>query len=1234
MLVAQDPFRLIQLSDDETLEVHVAAGQLRHDHGRHAPAVADELLRRARAAYRSVPAPTLPAAKRVRALGMLTAWLSSDMPAGKLLPEAAPAGPGDAPMLRAHILAAVVRAVVEAKQAGRDPGPIVAELKRLASSEGLAELRHALGQVKRLGLSVEGVAWLAWERGTSAGGRTRWRNQQTGELRYQEAEPGTRRAGDAATATQSSPRFGDRMAKGNSIWDRLGQQSPRAEQGRLFEEMPTKPKPVAAPQAAAQQPAPAQAPPAPVSDRQAAANVASLADAIANMEPAELQAAQQKIADWTVNGQRLHPNVIEQVRSYVEAKVDHASGTPANAATLKHPAFVRRLADDLNRTINKGIVKEGVLDRTDDSTKFPYTNVAGLNLHLRGKTDPTADLATAQQQANDLAAQVDALPTQTNRTGKKDEFQQFSTPPHYAFAAAWVANLKPGEVVLEPSAGTGCLAIQAENAGAKVYANELDPERADYLRHLFGDDRVHVENAEQISGILPGRGVPAPSVVVMNPPFSATAGRMGDKKELLTGAKHIQEAAMMLAPGGRLVSIVGRGMTPESPTYKAWFRDMAERGFTLRANVGVGGEEYKKYGTNFGTRVLVFDRTPNDGKQPVTGDADGVADLMSKLEGVRNDRLQPDEAAQPASSEPTGGAAPASAAPSGQPASALPSATRNAPSGADRADGAGGASVPAVESGRGDSGEPIAGRPGAVPAGNGTIEPAGAGVAGASGSASAKPSRAARRDRGGQAAGGQPGGQPGASVPKLRAAAPISIESIEPKQIAAKASDQKAADDLERDEDALFEIYEPARLKIPGAKPHPSALVESSAMAAVPPPAPTYRPHLSPDVVEKGMLTAPALEAVVYAGQAHEQFLPAAEGEQPMRRGYFIGDGTGAGKGREISGVIADNWNQGRKRHVWVSEKQTLFEDATRDWKDIGQDPKDLFHFDKLRKAAPPVEGVCFVTYDTLKGRPKDPAKASNLDELAKWLGPDFDGIIAFDEAHGMRNAKATEGERGMTKPSQKALAGLNLQKMLPKARILYVSATGATEVSNLAYAERLGLWGRGTAFTDKGEFIDQMNKGGVAAMECVAQNLKAMGAYVARALSYDDGTPDGRVTYSRLTHKLSDEQRQQYDALATGWQNVLKNIDKALEAGAPRDNKGNVKISSQAKSAALSQFWGAQRAATILQPTHDLDSDAERHQRDGAGHQGRTVTGRATGEHDGIGDEASDRPEGRRRGA
>ena len=50
------------------------------------------------------------------------------------------------------------------------------------------------------------------------------------------------------------------------------------------------------------------------------------------------------------------------------------------------------------------------------------------------------------------------------RTMEQVEFQQFSTPHDYAIAAAGLANMQPADTVLEPSAGTGNLAVVAKLA--------------------------------------------------------------------------------------------------------------------------------------------------------------------------------------------------------------------------------------------------------------------------------------------------------------------------------------------------------------------------------------------------------------------------------------------------------------------------------------------------------------------------------------------------------------------------------------------------------------------------------------------------------------------------------------------------------------------------------------------------------------------------------------------------
>src|SRR6202012_4439148 len=102
----------------------------------------------------------------------------------------------------------------------------------------------------------------------------------------------------------------------------------------------------------------------------------------------------------------------------------------------------------------------------------------------------------------------------------------------------------------------------------------------------------------------------------------------------------------------------------------------------------------------------------------------------------------------------------------------------------------------------------------------------------------------------------------------------------------------------------------------------------------------------------------------------------------------------------------------------------------------------------------------------------------------------DFDGFVVFDEAHALQNAAGTTGERGEQAASQQGRAGLRLQHALPNARIVYVSATGATTVHNLAYGQRLGLWGsEDFPFATRTEFVEAIEAGGVAAMEVLARD-------------------------------------------------------------------------------------------------------------------------------------------------
>ncbi|MBN3906493.1 MAG: strawberry notch family protein [Nostoc sp. NMS1] len=381
--------------------------------------------------------------------------------------------------------------------------------------------------------------------------------------------------------------------------------------------------------------------------------------------------------------------------------------------------------------------------------------------------------------------------------------------------------------------------------------------------------------------------------------------------------------------------------------------------------------------------------------------------------------------------------------------------------------------------------------------------------------------------------------------------------------------------------DTLYETYRPQRIRIKDALPHPSLLCESAALALVSPPAPTYKPHLPGNIITQGLLSEAQLESVIYAGQAHSEFLSgsyivddswdnvtvaatSSENAVKFRRGWFLGDGTGAGKGRQCAGIILDNWCQGRSKAIWVSKSSALIEDARRDWCALGGSEKDIIDLSniKLGDPIPFTQGIVFCTHSTLRSQKNG---KSRLKQIVDWAGKDFDGTIAYDECHSMGNAMAQEGKLGMVAASQQGIVGLRLQNALPQARVIYVSATGATKVSNLSYANRLGLWQTGDfPFTSREDFVESIEGGGIAAMEVVARDLKALGLYLARSLSFDG------VEYQTLEIELTPTQERSYNSYSDAFQVIHHNLDKALEAC---NISGDKTYNRAAKMSAVSQF-------------------------------------------------------------
>uniref|UniRef100_UPI0037E99510 si:ch73-63e15.2 isoform X2 n=1 Tax=Semicossyphus pulcher TaxID=241346 RepID=UPI0037E99510 len=271
---------------------------------------------------------------------------------------------------------------------------------------------------------------------------------------------------------------------------------------------------------------------------------------------------------------------------------------------------------------------------------------------------------------------------------------------------------------------------------------------------------------------------------------------------------------------------------------------------------------------------------------------------------------------------------------------------------------------------------------------------------------------------------------------------------------------------------------------------HPDIVVETNTLSSVPPPDITYTLSIPESTINCGQLSALQLEAIIYACQQHEVIL-----QNNQRAGFLIGDGAGVGKGRTVAGIILENYLKGRKKSLWFSISNDLKFDAERDLKDIDAPNIPVHALNKIKYGDTATsEGVLFATYSALIGESQAGGQhRTRIKQILDWCKPDFDGVIIFDECHKAKNATSTKMGKAV----------LDLQNKLPRARVVYASATGASEPKNMIYMSRLGIWGEGTPFKTFEDFLHAIEKRGVGAMEIVAMDMKVSGMYIARQLSF-----------------------------------------------------------------------------------------------------------------------------------
>lgn len=185
-------------------------------------------------------------------------------------------------------------------------------------------------------------------------------------------------------------------------------------------------------------------------------------------------------------------------------------------------------------------------------------------------------------------------------TDRKADLAFFPTPEPLAARLAELAGIKYGDVVLEPSAGTGRLVDAALKAGAiEVRCCERDREMRLGLAKRFARANVGAGTGVYISitdDFLDTDWCEV-DAVIMNPPFKKIG--QGDHLD------HVRHAYKALKAGGRLASILPSGVTfRQDRRYREFREFVADRGTIESVPAG----SFRESGTDVNTCIVVLER--------------------------------------------------------------------------------------------------------------------------------------------------------------------------------------------------------------------------------------------------------------------------------------------------------------------------------------------------------------------------------------------------------------------------------------------------------------------------------------------------------------------------------------------------------------------------------------------------------------------------------------------------
>lgn len=313
---------------------------------------------------------------------------------------------------------------------------------------------------------------------------------------------------------------------------------------------------------------------------------------------------------------------------------------------MEQMAFATKLAE------RAGTVENIALGEMARSLKQAYVEAFeesqegdGWKKYLPGsKTEGTGGKANdyRQEKATDFdraKAVYFGKQKKNSRTKSQEGHDYFATPEPVGYKMVQWLQSKPGQSLLEPSAGDGAIARWMPD---NTYNTVVEPSRdltPKLMRNVAGAKVVEstFENFD-LHNKFDG--------IAMNPPFGKGKDRGGK-----LAMEHVAKAYKHLKDGGRLIAII-----PDGPACQArfdkWFygnqeaKRKEDRGVAdgvLMADIHLPSVTFNREGTSANTRMVVIDKYTDEGTRQVAEAeargridiaSDDVSELFDRIEGM------------------------------------------------------------------------------------------------------------------------------------------------------------------------------------------------------------------------------------------------------------------------------------------------------------------------------------------------------------------------------------------------------------------------------------------------------------------------------------------------------------------------------------------------------------------------------------------------------------------------